>query len=481
MDTGRILYNRHQILALIIVLLIYAGSSLASSDRQLESKVWTAESEELLRLEPEIVRKIQENPDSVFHHYLLANVYLRQFTHHPHEEKWLKQAMRLARQAIYLDADSELGYLTLAAIYDIVGNENEAKEVFRIFTWRVKIKKSWRYLVTKARIFLTPDALDNSLSLLKQALLTEGVLPEVVIPYVAVLLDAKHGGNKQELSTELATWQRETPHYLFDQYLAIIYTDEKNYRKAYQLYTDVIARQPDNREAHRNRAVISYRYMNKDQEAQSTMLALLAGENIPAAETAIINTHLGIIYLQQNKDEQAQAQFLHAILSYPGGELLLEFVMATYKQMKKYRELAMLLEQLNVESPGNALYHTLLGDVWTEYVRDYRQAVVAYENAIVLDPHSGSLYNALGLAHYRLQEFEQALQTFARAKSMNVSNASIFYNEACVYALLSRDEEAVSSLRKAIELDASLRDHARIDTDFDKIRAMPAFNRVLKD
>lgn len=473
--------DRHQILALIILLLSYAGSSLASADRQLERKVLTAESEELLGLESEIVRKIQENPDSVFHHYLLANVYLRQFTYLPTEEKWLEQALHLARQTIYLDADSELGYLTLATIYDMVGKEKEAEEVFRIFTWRVKIKKSWRYLVTKARIFLTPDSLDNSLSLLKRALLAEGVLPELVIPYVAVLLDAKHGGEKEGLSTELAAWQKDAPHHLFDQYLAVIYTDEKNYRKAYQLYTDVIARQPENREARRNRAVISYRYMDKDQEAQRALLALLAGENIPAAEASVINIHLGIIYLQQNKDEQARGQFLQSILSHPGGEILLEFVVATYKQMKKYRELAMLLEQLNIERPGNVFYHTLLGDVWTEYVRDHRQAVVAYENAIVLDPHSGNLYNALGLVHYRLQEFEQALQTFARAKSMNVSNASIFYNEACVYALLSRNEEAVSSLRKAIELDASLKDHARTDTDFDKIRAMPAFDRVLKN
>ena len=52
-------------------------------------------------------------------------------------------------------------------------------------------------------------------------------------------------------------------------------------------------------------------------------------------------------------------------------------------------------------------------------------------------------------------------------------------NEACVYALLSRNAEAIYSLQKAIELDATLREHAREDSDFDKIRTLPSFINMI--
>ena len=467
----------------VTLTIILLGSGLAYSGkaadvRQLEARLWTTDGSDLAQLEEMVVRAIQHHPQSVPHHYLLTNIYLRRFLRLPAQNKWLEQALALARQTIALNANSELGYLALADIYDITGRNDEAKEVMRIFTYRPTLQKSWRYLLLKAKIFLSPATLDNSLSLLRKALHSKDVLPEIVIPYVLVIIDVKYGGNQQEIAYALEKWREQTPHKLFDQYLATLHMNAQNYDKAWQIYSDLLSRDPQNRELRRNKAILAYTYMGKEEEAQQELQALLT-EKDTDLESAVINTHLGIIYLRRDREAQAQQAFFAALGKYDDSDSLLELIVNAYHGEEKFQQLANFLTQLNIELPGNAIYYGLLGDVLTEYLSDYRQAALAYENAIVLDPYNSRLYSALGMARYRLQEFEQALQMFGKARSLDSLDATAFYNEACVYALLSRNDEAISSLQKAIKLDATLRQHAREDADFDKIRKLPAFIDVV--
>lgn len=468
--------NRYLASALILVLGNGTANLLASSSVQLEKELWSTSNEKLHALEDAIIREIQHNPESVHHHYLLTNVYLRHFLNSPIQSKWLDKAIKLARQTIYLDTNSELGYLALADIYDVVGKTEKAKEVFRVFTYRTTIEKSWRYYLIKAKIFLTAEAVDNSLKLLQTALQKEGAPQEIVIPYVIVMLDAKHAGNMQAVVAAVERWRQKIPNPLFDQYIASLHMSNGNYEEARQLYRAMLDKDPFNREARRNWAIIAYRHMQNYEGAQKELLALLDNkENVSQLEISVINLHLGIIYLHRAKQTQARDAFLSAFDITNNDDAMLEFVIAAYKQQKQFHQLASFLEHLNIEKPGNSIYYGILGDVWTEHIGDYRRAASAYKNAIVLDPYNGRLYSALGMAHYRLREFEQALKMFGKARTLDTLDATAFYNEACVYALLSRSEEAVSSLQKAIELDSSLRKHAREDADFDKIRELPAF------
>ena len=465
--------------AIILTLAGFYRPLKAAEAVQLEKQLWTSDSDALPRLEAAIVREIQHNPQSVHHHYLLTNVYLRRFLQQPMQHKLLEQALQMARQTVALDSSSELGYLALADIYDVVGRTDEAQEVLQVFTYRSTIKRSWRYYVIKAKIFLSAETLDNSLALLRQALRSEGALPEIIIPYIIVMLDSKYYGEPQAMVAALEKWRTQAPHPLFDQYLAALHTNAKDYQKAWQIYLELLNRDPDNRELRRSKAILAYTYMDKDEEAQQEFLALLADtEDVGSFETAIINTHLGIIYLRRDAADQAQQVFLqalHAIGGHNENDTIIEIVVNAYHSAAKFHQLVAFLEQLNIEKPGQSLYYALLGDVLAEYLGDYRRAAAAYENAIVLDPYNSQFYSALGLARYRLQEFEQALMMFGKARSLDTLDATAFYNEACVYALLSRNAEAISSLQKAIELDANLRQHAREDADFDKIRTHPAF------
>ena len=55
----------------------------------------------------------------------------------------------------------------------------------------------------------------------------------------------------------------------------------------------------------------------------------------------------------------------------------------------------------------------------------------------------------------------------------------LFYNVACCESLAGRKDEAVAHLRRAIELSERARSFAERDSDFDPIRADPAFEQLL--
>ena len=94
------------------------------------------------------------------------------------------------------------------------------------------------------------------------------------------------------------------------------------------------------------------------------MLDLLASaKNSSQLEVAVINMHLGIIYLRRGNETQAHQAFLSALDQYSDNDTLLELIVEAYRGEAKFHQLANFLEQLNVERPGNAIYYGLLGDV----------------------------------------------------------------------------------------------------------------------
>ena len=55
----------------------------------------------------------------------------------------------------------------------------------------------------------------------------------------------------------------------------------------------------------------------------------------------------------------------------------------------------------------------------------------------------------------------------------------LLYNLACYESLDGRHDEALTDLRRALELDAGMREMARVDEDFAPLRDRPAFEQLL--
>jgi tetratricopeptide (TPR) repeat protein len=77
--------------------------------------------------------------------------------------------------------------------------------------------------------------------------------------------------------------------------------------------------------------------------------------------------------------------------------------------------------------------------------------------------------------------YVEGLQVDRRLVQLRPSDALAHYNLACSYALLKRNEQALKTLRRAVELGYRDFRYMREDRDLDTIRHDPRFRQLLRE
>lgn len=77
--------------------------------------------------------------------------------------------------------------------------------------------------------------------------------------------------------------------------------------------------------------------------------------------------------------------------------------------------------------------------------------------------------------------YAQGLQIDKRLICLRPADPLAHYNLACSYALLKRADQALKSLRRAVELGYRDFRYMREDRDLDSIRTDPRFRQLLRD
>jgi tetratricopeptide (TPR) repeat protein len=77
--------------------------------------------------------------------------------------------------------------------------------------------------------------------------------------------------------------------------------------------------------------------------------------------------------------------------------------------------------------------------------------------------------------------YAEGLQIDKRLVQLRPADALAHYNLACSYALLKRPEQALKTLRRAVELGYRDFRYLREDRDLDSIRHDPRFRKLLRE
>jgi len=115
----------------------------------------------------------------------------------------------------------------------------------------------------------------------------------------------------------------------------------------------------------------------------------------------------------------------------------------------------------------------------------YEESFKKYELAVKYEQDDHEAHNNWGDALLELGKlrgdeklFEEALEKCSTAEKLKPGSGS--YNIACAYSLLGESKEAISWLKKALEYDEKDRELAKSDEDFDNVRDLPEFKKLLK-
>src|SRR5581483_4132609 len=92
-----------------------------------------------------------------------------------------------------------------------------------------------------------------------------------------------------------------------------------------------------------------------------------------------------------------------------------------------------------------------LGNTYLTLER-YQEAIDLYNEALVLEPHSATVYNNRALAYTSLGAYENALVDYQQTIALQPDFAEAYTSRGTVYAYLHRYEEALADYNKAYEL-----------------------------
>lgn len=108
----------------------------------------------------------------------------------------------------------------------------------------------------------------------------------------------------------------------------------------------------------------------------------------------------------------------------------------------------------------------------------YRDAIKPLEKAAALRPGDLNTAIALGWCYKRTHCLAQAIDALERAERAHPDEPLLHYNLACYWCLAGGQDRALMELSLAIELDPELRDRVATETDFDRLRGHPEFDRL---
>ena len=98
----------------------------------------------------------------------------------------------------------------------------------------------------------------------------------------------------------------------------------------------------------------------------------------------------------------------------------------------------------------------------------------------LLDQKLAELYNAVGMHYYDEKDYEKAVESFDKALQIQEDYAQVYFNKACTQSLKGDKDEAIESLKKAIELEpGKFIEKAKTDKDLDEIRNEKEFLKII--
>ena len=462
---------------------VSAGSKAASLPESMEERIWTADDESLRSLEKEATRLIQTTPESAYNHFLLSHTYLRIFAVDQQDVESLRAASELATQSLELAPDQEYGYVAMAEVLEVLGQNAKALAVLNEGMERAS---GWRLQFSKARLSADQSKADDTIAGLTSALEKPGSLRRIIAPYLVIVAQAKSSSANATLR-QLERWSAQFPGAGFEESIATLQAERGNFTEAHQIYQGLHKGDAAYQKLMFSDAVICYRRLGKTKLAISELLALK--KNLPADSSnqsasnkkfpSMVNAHLGAAYLRMKNFAAAHDAFKSAVEASVDRATMIEFVFNEYKTQKADRQLVTLLDKIIETSPGQGIIHAHLAEALSDKLGRHRAAAESYRRAIVLEPTRSEYYNGLGLTLYRQADMMAALTEFTKATEIDPGDASARYNEACALALLGRQDEALYSLREAIQLEPRLSEQARVDKDFASIKRMTGFQEII--
>ena len=109
----------------------------------------------------------------------------------------------------------------------------------------------------------------------------------------------------------------------------------------------------------------------------------------------------------------------------------------------------------------------------------YSQAILLYDKALKKDSKDLLALLNKGLALHYLERYDEAINCYNMALLIKPNNVTALYNKASSLILKNNVKEGLEILQKVVRLDFSYKAKAKFDIDFDQIRHLTEFKKMI--
>jgi predicted O-linked N-acetylglucosamine transferase (SPINDLY family) len=268
--------------------------------------------------------------------------------------------------------------------------------------------------------------------------------------------------------------------------LALEYFRAGRHREAEEIYTEVLAAEPDHSLSLHHLGLIAHRRGDNETAADLLCRAVAAkpdyaealsnlgaihralgrtAEAIDAAERAIAlrpdfaeaHSNLGNAFEDKGRLGDALDAYRRAGSVNPGFVPAFANAANVLRKLGRAEEAIAVCEQIIARRPDAPEPYFNLGNARKELCRP-AAAIEAYRRAIALRPDFAEVYVNLGNLLQGQDAFGEAVDAYAQAIALRPGMADAHANMATALERLDRLEEAIAAYRKAVELDPKLHD-----------------------
>lgn len=158
-------------------------------------------------------------------------------------------------------------------------------------------------------------------------------------------------------------------------------------------------------------------------------------------------------------------------------ELVIEYEKRLESIEEQLRQKSDIIHQNQAEIERTNEVHSL----WLKASQETSQQnkIAAYDQILDLRPDDVEALSYKADAVLEMQEPLWAISLCQRALKLAPDNGHAHYQLACAYAEIGRWDDAVSTLKKAIDISEAYRDDASVDVSFNQLREHESFNELV--
>ena len=146
---------------------------------------------------------------------------------------------------------------------------------------------------------------------------------------------------------------------------------------------------------------------------------------------------------------------------------------------EKLEEAVVAFEQALRIDPDSV--ETLMKLGYAKFHLDERNdALKVYDKILDIDVTNPEAWNLKGLVHYEQKNYSKALNSVEKAIESDPNYGMAWYNKACYLSLLNQVPESLEALRRSIEIDVKNARKSVKDKDFVNVRIEEGFKRIVE-